>query len=317
MVKIGCVSIDVSHPLGFAKELEKNCMDMKYEYLCKESFRSDEEALWFKNKFSLATVETDISAMADKADIGFVQSCNWEKHLDQAMPFIERGVPVFIDKPIVGSMKDIARLRKLVKNGADIRGSSSARYAEEIRNFISKGSEETGEVVSVYATCGLDEFNYGIHVVEIISEIAGAKGVSCRFTGRTNTAVPCETYNIYFENGVIGTYHVTLGQWQPFHVIIMTTKATYSFEIDIDKIYCSLLKELYNKQVGRANNLADIETLINCIHIMLCGKKSRDELNGDIVSIDMLGEDDKYDGYKFEEEYSKTAADIYRDQEEK
>ena len=29
MIKIGGVSLDVSHPLGFAEELEKYCMDMK------------------------------------------------------------------------------------------------------------------------------------------------------------------------------------------------------------------------------------------------------------------------------------------------
>jgi len=313
MIKIGGVSIDVSHPKGFSLEIEKHCMDMKYEYICKESFRSDKEAEWFKNRFSLAGIESSISDMADKVDIGFVQSCNWEKHLQQAMPFIQKGKPVFIDKPIVGSVKDIERLRELVKNGADIRGSSSARYAQEIRDFKSKSKDEVGEIISIYATCGLDEFNYGIHVVEILSQIAGSMGKSCKFVGASKTDIRCEIYNIEFENGIMGTYHLSHGVWQPFHVTIMTTKGTYSFDIDVGNIYKSLLCELYNKQMGRDNNLADIETLINCTQIMLCGKKSRDELNGADVSIDMLGTDDKFDGYEFEREYAKTAADIYKD----
>ena len=313
MIKIGGVSIDVSHPKGFSLEMEKHCMDMKYEYICKESFRSDAEAQWFKNRFALAGISDSIEDMAQRVDIGFVQSCNWEKHLDQAMPFIEKGKSVFIDKPIVGSVKDIERLRELVKNGADIIGSSSARYAREIRDFKSKSKEEVGEIVSIYATCGLDEFNYGIHVVEIISELAGAHGKSCRFVGKTSTEVPCEIYNIEFENGIMGTYHLTHGVWQPFHVTVMTTKGTYSFDIDVGSIYKSLLCEIYNRKMGRENNLTDIETLINCTQIMLCGKKSRDELGGANVTIDSLGIDDKYDGYEFEAEYAKTAADIYKD----
>ena len=120
MIKIGLVSIDVSHPLGFAEEIEKYCMDMKYEFLCKESFRGDDEAEWFKNRFGISEIVKNIEDMADKCDIGFVQSCNWEKHLEQALPFIEKGKPVFIDKPIVGSVKDIKKLRELVKNGAVI-----------------------------------------------------------------------------------------------------------------------------------------------------------------------------------------------------
>ena len=65
--------------------------------------------------------------------------------------------------------------------------------------------------------------------------------------------------------------------------------------------------------MGKKNKLTDIETLINCTQIMLCGKKSRDELSGADVTIDMLGENDKFDGYEFEREYAKTAADIYKD----
>lgn len=313
MYKIGGVSIDVSHPKGFCLEMENHCMDMKYEYICKESFRSDDEALWFKERFALSQIFDSIDEMAEKSDIGFVQSCNWEKHLDQALPFIKKGKPVFIDKPIVGTVKDIERLRELVKNGAQIYGSSSARYAQEIQSFKKKSKEEVGEIVSIYATCGLDEFNYGIHVAEIISELAGSMGKSCTFAGRSFTQTPCEVYTIEFENGIIGTYHLTHGVWQPFHVSVMTTKGVYSFDIDVGSIYKALLCQIYKKMSGRENDLADIETLINCTQIMLCGKKSRDELDGKRVTIDMLDKDDKFDGYAFESEYAKSAADIYKD----
>jgi hypothetical protein len=45
---------------------------------------------------------------------------------------------------------------------------------------------------------------------------------------------------------------------------------------------------------------------------MLCCKKSRDELNGADVTIDMLGEDDKFDGYAFKENYGKNAVGSYK-----
>ncbi|MBQ9922240.1 MAG: Gfo/Idh/MocA family oxidoreductase, partial [Clostridia bacterium] len=207
MIKIGLVSIDVSHPLGFAEEIEKYCMDMKYEFLCKESFRGDDEAEWFKNRFGISEIVKNIEDMADKCDIGFVQSCNWEKHLEQALPFIEKGKPVFIDKPIVGSVKDIKKLRELVKNGADIYGSSSARYCSEVQEFLALPEEQKGNIISIFGTCGVDDFNYGIHITEILSEIAGAKIVRSKFVGKTSTEIPCEIYNVEFENGTMGTYH--------------------------------------------------------------------------------------------------------------
>ena len=312
MIKIGLVSIDVSHPLGFSQQLEKYCMDMKYEYMCKKSFRSDAEAEWFKNRFALSGIVDNISDMVDKVDIGFIQSCNWEKHLEQAMPFIEKGKPVFIDKPIVGSVKDIEKLRALVKNGAVIYGSSSVRYCDEVQSFISKSPNEVGKIISIYGTCGVEEFNYGIHIMEILSALAGSKAVKGKFVGRTDTDVPCEVYNVEFENGIIASYHIAIGRWQPFDITIMTTTNVYNFRIDSSKLYVSLLREIYRKLKGMPDKIADIETLINCTQAMLCAKRSRDEADGAWVHVDELNENDRFDGYAFEKEYGEKAGEVYK-----
>ena len=46
---------------------------------------------------------------------------------------------------------------------------------------------------------------------------------------------------------------------------------------------------------------------------MLCGKKSRDELNGAVVYLDDLTDDDKFDGYEFEKFYSRSQGIVYKD----
>ena len=315
MIKIGGVSIDVSHPKTFATYLENNCMNMRYEYLAKESFRDDAQADWFVKRFGIKGKVENIADMVDKVDVGFIQSCNWEKHLDQAMPFIEKGKPVFIDKPIVGSVKDIERLRKLVAEGAKIYGSSSVRYCNEIRDFLSKDVEERGEVVSIYGSCGVDEFNYAIHVIEGFSAIAESKVTSCKYVGESvgRGERKAETYCVNFENGVVGIYQNIKGNWYPFTFTIMTTKGTYNFGINTTELYGTLLKEISKQLHTGKSRLADMETLINCTQAMLCGKKSKEVYNGGEVTIDMLTEDDKFDGYAFEEEYGANAAVLYKD----
>ena len=240
MIKIGGVSIDVSHPKAFATNMEKNCMGMKYEYITKESFREDCEADWFVKRFGLKGKTDTISAMADLVDIGFVQSSNWEKHLDQAMPFVEIGKPVFIDKQIVGSVKDIERYRELVAKGAKIYGSSAVRYCNEIRDFLKMDVKDRGEVLAIYTSCGVDEFNYAIHAVEGISALAQSKIINGRYlgesTGREN--VRAESYMVNFENGIVGIYQIIKGNWYPFKFTVMTTKNTYNINIDnIEKTY--------------------------------------------------------------------------------
>ena len=161
MITIGGVSLDVSHPKAFASTLETYCMDMRYQYVCDPGFRTEEEGNWFKNRFNLDAIVDTIDEMADKVDVGFIQSCNWDKHLDQAMPFIEKGKPVFIDKPIVGSMADIDRLRSLVAGGAKIGASFASVTASAIcfsclimysifRTFASRDSRCIGIPPSVF-----------------------------------------------------------------------------------------------------------------------------------------------------------------------
>ncbi len=315
MVKIGGVSIDVSHPKTFATYFEASCMNMKYEFLAKESFRDDAQADWFINRFSLRDKVKNIADMVDEVDIGFIQSCNWEKHLDQAMPFIEKGKPVFIDKPIVGSVRDIERLRKLVADGAKIYGSSSLRYCKQIESFLNMDVEERGEIITIFGCCGVDEFNYAIHLVEGFSALAQSKAVSAKFLGESKgrEGKSAEMYSVDFENGVKGVYQFVKGTWYPFSFTVMTTKNTYVLNIETNELYAPMLREVYKQVTKGESKLVDVEMLINCTQAMLCGKKSKEEMGGAEVTVDMLEADDKFDGYVFEKEYGASAGVLYKD----
>ena len=314
MVKIGGVSIDVSHPLAFSQRLENGVADMKYHYIAKESFRSDEEADWFVKRFDMAGRVEKIEDMVDKVDVGFVQSCNWEKHLDQAMPFINAGKPVFIDKPVVGTVKDVKRLRELVASGAKIYGGSSLRYCQEIMEFLNKDVEERGEVMNIYCTCGLDEFNYAIHVMEGISTIAQSKAKSAKYVGASDVGGKhTENFSVVFENGVNAMFSVTHGAWYPFRATVMTTKGVHYLAIGTADLYTPMLKEIAKQISTGESALVDVESLINGTEAMLCAKKSRDQLDGAEVTIDMLDDGDGFDGYTFEKGYAAAASCIYKD----
>lgn len=311
MIKVGAVNIDTSHPLAFAEYFEKNNR-ARYTAVYNDGFRGDDEVNAFIQRFNVEKRCSSVEEMADCVDIGLIHGCNWNKHLQHAIPFIQKGKPVFIDKPVVGSITGCIMLEELAEKGAIILGSSSARYADEVVNFLKRPEEEIGKILNIYGTAGVDEFNYGIHIVETISTLAGANAVFTKFVGRTEKGGKlCETYFTGYENGVTGIFNTFTGVWQPFELVVMTTKSTYQFRIDSSKIYCPLLDRICDYMETGKNSFASVKQLTDSIRIMLAGRISRANNGVEVKLCDIPKDDPGFDGYQFERDYAKAAAKIY------
>lgn len=311
MIRIGVVNLDVSHPKAFAEYLSEDNR-ARYVAVYNDSFREDDEVQGFIEQFGLEKRFYSIDEMADFVDIGFIQSCNWDQHIQQAMPFIERNKPVFIDKPIVGSLADCMKLEQLAAEGAVILGSSSVRYAEEIEGFLNEPPEKRGEIMTIYGTSGVDEFNYAIHIVEAIHQLAGATPLSTKYVGSVKKdKYAAETYFVKFENGITATYNTFHNLWQPFEIVIMTTKKVHRFRIDNTKIYGALLDRICDFLETGHNRLASVDKLTEAVKIMLAGRISKERGGVEIKIKDIPPDDPGFDGELFAKEYAAKAQKIY------
>jgi len=307
MIKIGVVNIDTSHPKAFSGYLARTGRG-RYAAVYNDSFRTDAEVAGFMRMNQIEKRAGSIEEMAGQVDIGFIQSCNWDNHLKQALPFLERGKPVFIDKPIAGSLADCRKLEDLVAKGAVILGSSSVRYANEITDFLKIPEAEKGQILNVFGTSGVDEFNYSIHIVEAIGGIAGAGAVSNKFVGSAEIGgKKCETFFTRFSNGITAAYNAFTGTYQPFEVVVMTTADTYHMRIDAGKVYEALLDRIFDYMEGKENRIAPLGSITESIRIMLAGKISRESGGKEVRLCDIPADDPGYDGAQFEREYAETA----------
>ena len=311
MFKIGVVNIDTSHPLAFSDILRKENRG-RYSAIFNDGFRGDDEIESFIKNHGLDKRFMSINDMADYADIGFIQGCDWDTHVKYAVPFIEKGKPVFIDKPIVGNIKDCKKIKELADNGAVILGSSSVRYANEIRDFLAIDENTRGKTVNVFGSVGVDEFNYGIHIVEGICGLIPEKPVSVCYmgSGRIDEKI-CETYYVKFENGVTAIYNSFIGTWQPFEFVIMTTKTTYQFRIDTSTIYKSLLDRICDYMETGINNMASANQLIDPVMILLAGRRSRETKGGEVKLSDIPDDDPGFDGALLCKNYAAASSKIY------
>ncbi len=311
MIRIGAVNIDTSHPLGFGEVMEKENR-ARYVGVYNDSFRPDSEVEGFIKRFGLEKRCQSLEDLADMCDIGFIHGCNWDDHLRCAMPFIERGKPVFIDKPLVGNLADCRRVEQLVRDGAVILGASSARYAYEVQEFLALPAEERGEIVNVFGTAGVDEFNYGVHIAEAIGGIMGPGARSVRYMGRGSAGnAYAESYFVQYENGKSAIFNTFTGAWQPFVLTIMTDKATHHFRMDSSRLYEALVHEICGYMEGRPNRLAPPEVLLESVKVMLAASASRAR-DGESVALSALTDDmPAYNGRAFWESYSAAAGPLY------
>jgi predicted dehydrogenase len=104
------------------------------------------------------------------------------EHLDRARPFIEAGLPVFIDKPLVDREDHLRQFAAWVREGKPILSSSAMRYSVDYV-ALRKRLDEVGDVRFASITTPKTWERYGIHALEGIYPFFGPGFLSARNTG--------------------------------------------------------------------------------------------------------------------------------------
>jgi virulence factor len=193
MKRVGIVDWDTSHVVQFTMRLnqledidKEQWIDSDYRIVAGvvgESEITDPERMAeYEEKLTGWGVEKvdTVEELAEMVDVVMVESQSGLAHLDRARPFIEAGIPTYIDKPFVIKVEDGLKIKELAEeHGVPIFSSSSLRYAPEVVD-AQHDSEGVGEVVGAHAfsPSSLHDANpglahYGIHGVETLYALMG------------------------------------------------------------------------------------------------------------------------------------------------
>ncbi|MBZ5751974.1 Gfo/Idh/MocA family oxidoreductase [Metabacillus rhizolycopersici] len=108
----------------------------------------------------------DLTDMLDQVDAIIIARDDFENHKKFAMPFLENGIPVFIDKPLSLDENELLYFKPFLQSGK-LMSCSAMRYAKEIdklRNTLS----EYGDIPLIKCIGPLSWEKYGIHLLESI-----------------------------------------------------------------------------------------------------------------------------------------------------
>lgn len=216
--RVGMIGLDTGHAVAFTKSLNDSSAGNKYNgYKVVAAYPkgTDNIETW-KNRIPEYTKEvqkhgveivSSIEMMLEKVDVVLLTCIDGNKHLEQALPVLKAGKPLFIDKPFAASLSDAFKIVEAAKQyNVPIFSSSSLRYIEGAKEII---DGEIGEVIGAEAFSPAkiekhhpDLFWYGVHGVEILFTImgTGCKSVKRTFTDDTDVVVGV------WEDDRIGTY---------------------------------------------------------------------------------------------------------------
>lgn len=190
MIRIGIVDFDTSHVVEFTKRLNHIDVDedqwvdgARVVVGCPGSSRIAPQRIpgyvEQMRGYGVPLVERP-EEMIGRIDAVMVESLAGDPHLERVRPFLEAGIPAFVDKPFACRLADATEMVRLAEaHGVPIFSSSSLRYAPEVAGY-NPPPPEAGPLhgAAVYGPAPLDPgnpglFHYGIHPVEVLYTLMG------------------------------------------------------------------------------------------------------------------------------------------------
>lgn len=216
--RIGIIGLDTSHSAAFTREFNNveagpemggYKVIAAYPHGSKEIESSYSRIPGYTEEMKKLGVQIvdSIDELLKNSDFIMLETNDGRLHLEQAIPVIESGKTLFIDKPMTASLSDaIIIFNQAKKANVPVFSTSSLRYVKNAQ-LASKG--EIGKIVgaTTYGPAELeathpDLFWYGIHGVELLYTVMGT---GCRQVTRTHTESTDVAVGVW-EDGRVGAF---------------------------------------------------------------------------------------------------------------
>lgn len=217
MKKIVILGCENSHANAFLKHIQTR-PDLAHIEVIGVYSDDLEAAQKLQNEFGVAVMHSYDEA-AGKVDGIVITARHGDNHYKYAKPYIDSGVPMFIDKPITVSEEEATEFLSVLKSkGIKATGGSSLRHAFEIcqlkqADACQVGGQTVGGIVR--APLNIDNpyggfFFYSQHLVEMVLEAFGRYPKAVQVSQNKDT---CTVLFHYEDYTVTGFYTIGSGEY--------------------------------------------------------------------------------------------------------
>lgn len=152
----------------------------------------------------IETITESLEEMAEIVDAVILARDDPENHVIMSKPFIDAGIPIFIDKPLAITKEDLQYYSEQVAQGKFIMSCSSMRYANEGR-IVKQELSSLGDLKLATAVGKKDWIKYGVHLLEgLFSLLNDPKPVSVKHVSDSGKDI----VYVEFDTGIRATVHL-------------------------------------------------------------------------------------------------------------
>jgi predicted dehydrogenase len=238
VLRIGIVGSDNSHAIAFSQFAN---VDRLAGERCRvvgiwgeEPERTHEVA----QKGQIATVVQEPQELLDQVDAVLVVDRHGDLHAEHALPFLEKGIATFVDKPFAIRLEDCRRMLKVAEQSEALLTSfSTLRYASATDTL----AEEAGRIGAIKAAhfagpCDFESqhggpFFYATHVADIALRLIGEEVETLR-AHRSGKTVAVQ---VIWKEGAIATFTYLGDAAYHFHATLFGTEGMAAREITAGK----------------------------------------------------------------------------------
>lgn len=242
ILKLGVIGLSDGNGHPYSWSAIFNGMDYQYmkdcpfpvipEYLSKHKFPEDTipncrvDCIWTQDlkiseHVALASniphVVADYMDMIGRVDAILLARDDSRTHYQYAKPFIEAGLPIYIDKPLAISLEEANRIYALEKFEGQVFSCSAMSFAPELIL-----NQNIGEIRYIEASVGKDWEKYSIHVIDPVLRLFNLSKIK---DIKVSVGLNSRTAILNWDNGIV-TCFKTLGDCNsPIKIVIYGTES--------------------------------------------------------------------------------------------
>ncbi len=261
MLKIGFIGAQSFHAQEFASLINKSgVIDARVTHIWAEPGQ-EERVQQLSHEYEIPVICKNYTDMIGKVDAVMLLTRNGADHVEQAKPFLNAQIPVWVDKPIALDSRDAEKLCALVqKSGMPLMGGSTLKHSSDMQTLKDLLAEfkqidyfSFSYCSSVDAPTGGVSF-YGIHLAEIICYLFGdaVETITAKQFGKTVTVL------LQYKGGMVANLIMTDGGYENTYNIIGGGKYAAA-HINCQDCYAKELEYMYNVLTGQDKPLSPIQ----------------------------------------------------------